>query len=83
MRETNLITANDAAVIVVISPDLIRRYVSLGRLRSVRDGGRIPIPRETAEKLVTVCLQCHVRFVPKAEYTDLRPACSRLQRYAK
>jgi excisionase family DNA binding protein len=83
MREINMITANDAAAILGVSPDLIRRYVASGRLRAIREGGRIHFPREAAEKLVSVCDHCHVRFVPKAEITNLCPACVRLQRYAK
>lgn len=76
----DLLTANDAAVIVGVSPDLIRRYVASGRLASVRQGRNILIPRESAEKLVKQCMGCHRKFVPKSadSVSPYCPACARL-----
>lgn len=78
-----LITANEAAPIIGVSPDLVRRYVSSGRLASVREGGRILIPREAAEKFVSICKRCYVRFIPKDENADLCPSCVKLNRVDK
>jgi excisionase family DNA binding protein len=82
MQEAGLLTANEAAVLVGVSPDLIRRYVSSGRLSAVRNGRAIRISRDSISKLVRQCGRCHERFVPKNAglETTFCPACAPLER---
>lgn len=84
MQDVELLTANEAEVLVGVSPDLIRRYVSSGRLNAVRNGRRIRVTRESIAKLVRQCEWCHERFVPKnaGPAPAFCPACAPLARHA-
>lgn len=84
MQDADLLTANEAAVLVGVTPDLIRRYVSSGRLNAVRNRHTIRIPRESIAKLVRQCGKCHERFVPENAGTNpaFCPACVTLERRA-
>ena len=84
MQDADLLTANEAALVVGVAPDLIRRYVSSGRLNAVRNGRMIRIHRESIAKLVRQCERCNQRFVPKTAGSDpvFCPACAPLERRA-
>ena len=82
MQKMDLLTANEAAVLMCISPNLIRQYVASGRLVAVRNGHTIRIPRSEVDKIVRQCERCYKRFVPKFSNVEslLCPACKLLYR---